>query len=63
MLTPDFTPNGMYSNDGIHLNPRGAAVLANEMINILNKPAAEGGFGADIPKMYIMAFDPSPFQP
>ncbi|MGL1888627.1 MAG: SGNH/GDSL hydrolase family protein [Reichenbachiella sp.] len=54
-LTPDFTPNGLYSNDGIHPNPRGHAIIANEIIHVLNEE-----FGSDISTTYVLGYDPSP---
>jgi len=35
-LSPDFGPGGFFSVDGVHPNQRGYAVMANEMINIIN---------------------------
>jgi lysophospholipase L1-like esterase len=35
-LAPDFSPNGIYSVDGVHPNPRGAAIIANRIIESLN---------------------------
>jgi len=62
-LSPDFTPNGMFANDGVHLNPRGAAVMANEIINKMNSAVADGGFGTNIPlHSDIMQFNASSFQ-
>lgn len=61
-LLPDFSPNGIFSNDGIHPNGRGSAILANEIIKVLNKSAADGGFGASIPSLDVMQFNASPFQ-
>lgn len=56
-LLPDFSPNGMFSNDGVHPNARGAAIIANEIIKVM-----EEEFGADIPKLDVMQFNSSPFQ-
>lgn len=61
-LAPDFSPNGIYSNDGVHPNARGCAIIANEIIKVLNKPVAEGGFGATIPSLDVMQYNASPFQ-
>lgn len=36
MLLPDFSPNGVFSTDGIHPNPRGQAILANAFIDAIN---------------------------
>ena len=62
VLAPDFSPNGIFSNDGIHPNPRGAAILANEIIKVLNSAESEGGFGANIPMHDVLQFSSSPFQ-
>ncbi|RJE71999.1 hypothetical protein [Reichenbachiella sp. MSK19-1] len=56
-LSPDFTPNGIFSNDGIHPNPRGHAILANELIDVL-----EEEFQSEIPKLNVMDYNSSPFQ-
>ena len=31
-LAPDFTPNGIFSADGVHPNPRGYGLIANKFI-------------------------------
>lgn len=49
LLQPDFSPDGVFSTDGIHPNPRGNAILANEFIRII-----EDAFGADIPKVDVL---------
>ena len=36
MLLPDFSPNGFYSTDGLHPNPRGQAIIANAFIDAIN---------------------------
>jgi len=43
-LEPDFSPNGIFSTDGIHLNPRGSAIFANEWLS-----GIEAKFGATLP--------------
>ncbi|MBL3658489.1 SGNH/GDSL hydrolase family protein [Fulvivirga sediminis] len=35
-IAPDFSPSGLFSTDGIHPNPRGHAIIANELINFIN---------------------------
>ncbi|HHP7241197.1 MAG TPA: hypothetical protein ACFCUD_05975 [Cyclobacteriaceae bacterium] len=50
-LTPDFSPNGVFSTDGIHPNPRGHVVIANEIIELLNS-----NFGASIPPINTSTF-------
>jgi len=49
MLQPDFSPNGVFSTDGIHPNPRGTALLANEFIRSI-----EETFGAEIPEVEVL---------
>lgn len=49
LLQPDFSPNGIYSTDGIHPNPRGNAILANEFIKVI-----EDAFDADIPAVDVL---------
>lgn len=56
-LEPDFSPNGIFSNDGVHPNARGAAIIANEIIGVM-----EAEFGADIPTLDVMQYNASPFQ-
>ena len=36
MLAPDFSPNGIFSTDGVHPNPRGQAIIANAFIDAIN---------------------------
>lgn len=50
---PDFTPNGIYSTDGVHANPRGYAIIANVIIEKINEH-----FGASLP-LYDIATFPS----
>jgi lysophospholipase L1-like esterase len=49
LLQPDFSPNGVFSTDGIHPNPRGNAILANEFIRVI-----EDAFGASIPEVDVL---------
>ncbi|MEL7835239.1 SGNH/GDSL hydrolase family protein [Fodinibius sp. Rm-B-1B1-1] len=49
LLQPDFSPNGVFSTDGIHPNARGNAILANEFIKVI-----EDAFGADIPDVDVL---------
>ncbi len=44
VLDPSFRPDGIFSVDGIHPNPKGHAVVANEIIRVIN-----GAFDATIP--------------
>jgi len=45
-LAPDFSPNGVFSTDGIHPNARGIALVTNDYIR-----AIEDAFGATIPRI------------
>jgi len=49
-LTPDFSPNGIFSVDSIHPNPRGHGIIANEIIKVINEK-----FGATIPEVDVTA--------
>lgn len=51
-LQPDFSPNGIISTDGIHPNPKGHALIANEIVHVINE-----AFDADIPPV-----DTTPFR-
>ncbi len=48
-LAPDFTPNGIFSVDGIHPNPRGYGLIANAFIESINE-----NFGASIPSIDVL---------
>lgn len=48
-LAPDFSPNGVFSTDGIHPNPRGYGIVANLIIDALNAK------GASIPSVNVLA--------
>ena len=48
---PDFSPNGIISTDGIHPNPKGHAIVANEIIRVINE-----SFGASIPAVNLSPF-------
>ena len=48
-LQPDFSPNGVFSTDGIHPNQRGNAILANEFIRVI-----EENFDASIPEVNVL---------
>ncbi len=50
VLQPDFSPNGIFSVDGIHPNPRGYAIVSNEIIKTIN-----ANFAASIPLVDILA--------
>lgn len=49
LLQPDFSPNGVFSTDGVHPNQRGNAILANEIIEVI-----ESKFGAEIPEVDVL---------
>jgi len=48
---PDFSPNGIISTDGVHPNPKGHAIVANEVIRVINE-----NFGASIPPVNLSPF-------
>ncbi|MEX0660991.1 MAG: SGNH/GDSL hydrolase family protein [Balneolaceae bacterium] len=48
-LQPDFSPNGVFSSDGIHPNARGTGILANEFIRVI-----ESEFDAVIPRADVL---------
>lgn len=48
VLNSDFVTGGAYSLDGIHQTPRGAAVIANAIIEEINST-----YGAEVPKANI----------
>lgn len=50
-LAPDFSPNGVFSTDGVHPNARGNAILANEFLRVI-----EAEFNAAIPKIDVLSF-------
>lgn len=50
LLRPDFAPNGVFSTDGVHPNPRGHAIIANLIIDAMNASK-----GAAIPKVNVTA--------
>ncbi len=47
-------PSGAFSSDGLNLNPRGAALLANEFIRVTN-----GFFLSNVPAADVNAFPPN----
>lgn len=48
-LAPDFGPNGVFSVDGIHPNPRGSAIIANLIIERMR-----AAYGATIPSIPVL---------
>ena len=51
-LFPTFRPDGIFSVDGIHPNPKGHALVAKEVVRVINE-----SFGATIPDV-----DTNPFR-
>ena len=51
-LSAKFVSGGAFSLDGIHLNPRGNALLANEFIKAINKK-----FSAKIPLINALNYN------
>lgn len=49
-LLPDFSPNGVFSTDGIHPNSRGVAIVVNDMINVINNT-----FNSSIPEINVLS--------
>lgn len=47
-LAPDFSPDGVLSTDGVHPNPRGYGIVANEMLEVI-----EAKFGANLPSINV----------
>lgn len=45
-LAPDFSPNGVVSTDGVHPNYRGNAIIANQILEVI-----ESKFGATLPSV------------
>ncbi|MDX1639619.1 MAG: SGNH/GDSL hydrolase family protein [Balneolaceae bacterium] len=50
LLQPDFSPNGIFSTDGIHPNQRGNAILANEILDLI-----ESTYNASFPDVDVLA--------
>jgi len=48
---PDFSPNGIISTDGVHPNPKGHAIVANEVIRVINT-----SFGSEIPPVSLTPY-------
>ncbi|OOQ58363.1 SGNH/GDSL hydrolase family protein [Mucilaginibacter pedocola] len=51
-VNSDFITGGIFSLDGIHLTPRGYAVVANEFIKAINSK-----YGSGIPKVNVAEYD------
>ncbi len=50
ILQPDFSPNGIFSTDAVHLNPRGHAIVANEVLNTMRSV-----FGVSLPDVDVLS--------
>jgi lysophospholipase L1-like esterase len=50
-LQPDFSPGGIFSTDAVHPNPRGHAIVANEIIKKLNEV-----YDANIPEVDVLNY-------
>ena len=48
---PDFGPNGLFSTDGIHPNPKGHAIIADQIIKTINTE-----YSSSIPAINISPF-------
>ena len=49
-IAPDFSPNGMISTDGIHPNPRGNALIGNEILELI-----EAQWGSTLPSIDVLS--------
>ncbi|UII26976.1 SGNH/GDSL hydrolase family protein [Fulvivirga maritima] len=56
-IAPDFSPAGLFSTDGIHPNPRGHAIIANELIYFINDK-----YMANIPNLNTTTYRTVIFQ-
>lgn len=50
-FSPTYVEGGAFSLDGVHLNPRGYAIVANEFIEVINET-----YHSNIPKVAISAY-------
>lgn len=50
-LLPDFSPDGIFSTDAVHPNPRGNALVVNEIIKTI-----EASFGATLPRANVLSY-------
>ncbi|WP_121666757.1 SGNH/GDSL hydrolase family protein [Mesonia aquimarina] len=55
MITSEFATGGAFSLDGIHLTPRGYAVVANRIIEEVNQT-----YSATVPKVNVGAYNGGP---
>lgn len=49
-LTTQLVFGGLISLDGVHLTSRGYALMANKILEAMDRPEAEGGFGTNFTK-------------
>lgn len=49
-LNPDFSPNGVFSTDGVHPNQRGNGIIANEFLSVI-----EDEFNAQLPPVDVLS--------
>lgn len=56
-IAPDFSPSGLFSTDGIHPNPRGHAIITNELIEFINS-----AYGSNIPSLNTTIYRTVLFQ-
>jgi lysophospholipase L1-like esterase len=50
-ISPEYIGGGAFSLDGVHLNPRGYAIAANEFIKVINEE-----YGSNIPLASIGSY-------
>ncbi len=50
-MTTDFVTGGVFSLDGIHLTPRGYAMVSNFFIDAINQQ-----YGSSISKVYLSQY-------
>lgn len=50
-LQPDFGPSGIFSTDAVHPNPRGNALIVNEIVKTI-----EEVYGATLPKASVLNY-------
>lgn len=51
VVNADFVTGGAFSLDGVHLTPRGSAILANKMIDAINAT-----YGSTVPKVNVGSY-------
>jgi len=48
IITSDFVTGGAFSLDGVHLTPRGYALIANETLRVINQT-----YGSNLPEVNV----------